>query len=200
MASTLSGIAAEHPSLASHLAGGRAAPLPMLSYLEQAPALHHFYRARRAAGETIAEPGRLTIHPRLRVMAARTGVRLSHFLVLCAYAAGWHELRVDRVLVDCDVRLEQFYRRFGFMTVGGGEAAYQPRLGITMCALQASPDTLPVELLPEVEHIARQLRADGEAVLAAAGSRAESGRRISEPAREGCAAPAALGAAAAAAA
>lgn len=164
-ASLVRDLAARSPSLAARVAERRTAPLPLLSFLEQASQLVPTFERWAAAGERIAEPGRLAIHPRARSTAARNRVRLSSFMIAGAQAVGWHQMQLDRVLMDCNVTLSPIYRPFGFHAVPGDEPRFQPRLGITMEALQATPDSLPLAHRPLVEALARQLREQNEMVL-----------------------------------
>src|SRR5262249_25127146 len=85
-AQALRSIAEGRPSLEAKIGAPRTAELPMFSYLEQAPAVRASYMTRHARGERMAEPGRLTLHPRVRVAAARAGLRLSHLVVIGALA------------------------------------------------------------------------------------------------------------------
>ncbi len=185
MTRELHAIAIGHPTLASHLAARRPAPLPMLSYIVQAPAVSAVVDACLGRGERIAEPGRLTVHPALRVAAARTGLRLSHFLITGALAVGWHVLGLDRVFLDCDANNGSLYRRFGFAIVPGGDATPQPALGFTILVLQATPADLPGAFRAEVDRIANQLAIGGEATLAPTAVRprvAASSRSLPAPA------------------
>jgi hypothetical protein len=158
-------LADRYVSLRSHIAGPPPAPLPMLCHLPQALAVRGRLDQLMTRGERIAEPGRLTVEPLLRRTAARSGVRLSHFLMACAEAVAWQVLELDRVFVDCDVRLEPFYRGFGFDPVPGGEAAAEPDLGISFLVLQATARSLPLDMRSEVDRLARQLRGRGVAEL-----------------------------------
>jgi predicted GNAT family N-acyltransferase len=158
-------IAVGHHSLESRLASARLAPLPMLSHLEQAPAVRAVHDACVARGERVAEAGRLAVRPELRMAAARMGLRLSHFIVTGALAVGSYLLRLDRVFVDCDAAIGSFYRRFGFEPLPGGEATYNAQFGIAFSVFEATPATVPAVLRPEVERLAQQFAADGEATL-----------------------------------
>lgn len=168
MERTLRGIAAEHPSVIERLLACPKTPLPMLSYLAQASAVEPIYRRFVDLGEAIAEPGRLCLHPELRVATAREGTRLSHFMITCAHAVAWHILGLDRVLMDCDVHLERFYRAFGFVPLAGGDAAWQPQLEIRFMVMQSAPAWLPPPFRKVVARLARQIVTQGRAELEAA--------------------------------
>jgi hypothetical protein len=118
-----------------------------------------------AAGARVAEAGRFTVHPALRSATDQAGVRLSHFVILCAHAFAWNVARFDQVFVDCDARLEPLYRRFGFGRVPGFAATMQPTFGVKFAALFARPEMLSSALRPRIEVLARQLQNQGEAVL-----------------------------------
>ncbi len=175
MAGLLREIASAHPTLEARVAKGTTELLPMLADLAQAPAVREAIRLR--SGEEIAEPGRLTVDPRVRLAAGRRGIRLSHFLVHCALAVGWDQLGLDRVYVYCNERLDSFYRRVGFYPLPGGESTFQQKQQIPMVVFQATPASLPVDLRPEIELCARQLRERGEAI-----------RELLEPTETRCAA------------
>jgi hypothetical protein len=158
-------IATHHPSLRSRLDDLPKVPLPMLAYLEHVPAVKTRYEQSVLAGERVAEPGRLSVEPGARRMAARAGAKLSYFLMCCAEAAGWFQLGLDRVVMDCDVRLVPFYQSFGFAPLTGVGPTRQSELGITFMVLEATPASMPAPVRSEVERLAAELQESGQAVL-----------------------------------
>jgi hypothetical protein len=137
----------------------------MLSYLGHVPEVKATYEQRVLAGERVAEPGRFSVEPGARRLAARAGVKLSCFLMCCANAAGWFQLGLDRVVIDCDVRLVSFYQSFGFAPLAGVGLTRQAELGITFMVLEATPASMPALVRSEVERLALELQASGRATL-----------------------------------
>lgn len=173
-------LASEAPTLRSRVHAAREALLPMLCYLPQTPKVQARVVNWKAAGERIAEPGRLTVHPRLRSSAGRVGLRASEFMLLCAKAAGWYVMGLDRVLVDCDSSLAPFYERYGFGAFREGASQKHADMGISISVLHATPQTLPLALRPVVASLAEELRESGSIswnrFLAASAAQGAAGR------------------------
>lgn len=161
-------VARGHGSLVARLSASRPAPIPMMANLGKCDAFRSILRACTSGGEVIAEPGRLVVDPQLRTLAARAGIRLSHFVVQNALAVGWQGLKLSRVFLDCHPGLEAFYRDFGFQRVLEVPLVDSPEVGWPLIVMTSSPADVPSRLQGEVDSLAAQLSAQGHSVLAPA--------------------------------
>lgn len=147
---------ADEPQLAQRLDRPRPAPLPMLSYLEQADALKCELDRDSAAGLMVAEPGRLAVSSRARRAIGRRHYSAGECMVEAALAFGFLVQRLDRVYLDCFPQLGGLYSRYGFTVVPGAEAVYQRSLRTEMLAMSATLDAVPTPVRLRINRLAEE--------------------------------------------
>ena len=156
-------LVAGDPVLQARLRAPRPERLPLMNYLVDGDAVRRIVAAIDAAGESVAEPSRLTLDPHFRsAFGGRGNVTLAYFLIEGATAFFFF---FRHCLLTCVPQHVRFYRPLGFREAEGTHTQLQPYLGVEASCLHGIDDNVPSPARERVISMATRIRRTGSICL-----------------------------------
>lgn len=151
----VSEIVSDWPDLVARASGIRLVPLPLMTYLLDAPAVLRLYRTLTAAGEVVVEPGRFVVESRYR------GLHLGLHVVQSMISFFFFFLEIENAILTCHPSHSRLYVSVGFKRTAGAQKRYHPKLGGEVDCLHGTRRAVPAAVRERVDSLAARIRRTG---------------------------------------